>query len=125
MAEPLVIDANPIISALLGRTAREVLACGRYVFFSTQYTLFEVARYLPRLAKRLDIAELDLFREYQLLPIVACQPGEYDAQLAEARRMIEARDPKDVPILALTLALRCPLWSEDRDPLRRCRAANG
>jgi len=103
------------MSALLGGAARDVLFSGRYILYSPQHTLFEVAKYLPLLAQRLDVPELDLFREYQLLPIVACQPDQYDAQLEEATRMIGARDPKDIPVLALTLSLGCPLWTEDRD----------
>jgi predicted nucleic acid-binding protein len=109
VAEPLVVDANPIVSALLGGAAREVIFSGRFVFYSTQHTLFEVAKYLPLLADRLDVPEANLFQEYQQIPIIACQPDEYDSRLAEARRMIGNRDPKDIPILALTLSLRYPL----------------
>ncbi len=115
MAEPLVIDANPIVSALLGGAARGVVFSGRFTFYSTQHTLFEVAKYLPVLAQRLGRAETDLFREYQCLPIAACQPERYDSHLAEAARLIGGRDRKDVPILALTLRLGCPLWTDDRD----------
>jgi len=111
----LVIDANPIISALLGGTAREVLFFNKYIFFSTQHTLFEVEKYLPILAKRLDQSEDELFREFQLLPIIVCQPNDYDAHIKRAFDLIGERDAKDVPILALTLQLGCPLWSEDRD----------
>jgi hypothetical protein len=115
VADPLIIDANPMLSALLGGAAREVLFSSKYVFYSTQRTLFEVAKYLPLLAARLGLPELDLFREYQLLPIIACQPDQYDSQLEESRQMIGNRDPNDIPILALTLSRRCPLWTDDRD----------
>jgi predicted nucleic acid-binding protein len=113
--ESLVVDANPILSALLGGTAREVLFSGRFAFFSTQHTLFEVAKYLSTLARRLELPESDLFRAYQLLPIIACQPDQYNVSLAEAERWIGGRDPKDVPILALAISLHCPLWTDDRD----------
>ncbi len=113
--EPLVVDANPILSALLGGAAREVLFSGRYAFYSTQHALFEVAKYLSSLAKRLELPESDLLRQYQLLPIIACQPEEYDFSLTDAERLIGGRDPKDVPILALAISLRCPLWTDDRD----------
>ncbi|MGD0654087.1 MAG: PIN domain-containing protein [Thermoguttaceae bacterium] len=115
MAEPLVIDANPIISALLGDTARELLFSHKFLFFSTQHTLFEVEKYLPNLAKRLDRPEEELYREFQLLSITVCQANEYDAHIKRANDLIGGRDAKDIPILALTLCLGCPLWTEDRD----------
>jgi predicted nucleic acid-binding protein len=113
--EALVVDANPIMSALLGGAAREVLLSGRFAFYSTQHALFEVAKHLSSLARRLELPESDLFREYQLLPVVACQPDQYDSCLMEAERWIGGRDPKDVPILALAISLRCRLWTDDRD----------
>ena len=68
-----------------------------------------------KLAERLAVPELDLFRHYQLFPIIACQPDQYEPNLAQAARLIGGRDAKDVPVLALTLTLGFPLWTEDRD----------
>ena len=115
MIEPLVVDANPILSALLGGAAREVIFSGKFTLYSTQHTLFEVAKYLPRLAAKLGRTEPDLLREFQLLPIIACQPNQYDSHVPRADRLIANRDPKDVQILALTLRLGRPIWTEDRD----------
>lgn len=92
MAEKVIVDANPIISALLGGSARQVLFAEKFSFFSTQYTLFEVAKYLPGLAQRIGRLEIDLFREYELLPIIACQPTQYDSQLKTADALIGSRD---------------------------------
>ncbi len=113
--ETLVVDANPILSALLGGAAQEVLFSGKFALYSTQHALFEVAKHLSALARRLELPEADLFREYQLLPITACQPKQYESSLAEAARWIGGRDPKDVPILALAISLQCRLWTDDRD----------
>jgi predicted nucleic acid-binding protein len=115
VAEPLVVDANPMISALLGGAAREVIFSGNFTLYSPQHTLFEVEKFIPLMAKKLGRPELDLLREFELLPIIACQRGDYDSRLAEADALISQRDPKDVQILALTLKLGCPLWTEDRD----------
>ncbi len=115
MVDPLVVDANAMISALLGGAAREALFSRKFMFCSAQHTLFEVQKYLPRLAEKLGRPESELLREYQLMPIVACQPREYDAQMETAARLIGNRDPKDVQILALTLQLGCPIWTEDHD----------
>ncbi|MCY2993151.1 MAG: PIN domain-containing protein [Planctomycetota bacterium] len=115
MAESLIVDANPLLSALLGGTARDVILSGKFSLYSTQHTLFEVEKYLPLLAHRLKLTEMELFREFLLLPIIACQPLVYDLRLPEASQLIGHRDPKDVQILALTLQLGYPIWTEDRD----------
>ena len=62
MPEPLIVDANPIISALLGGAARAVIFAGRYTLYSPQYTLFEVEKYIPMMARKLGRRELDLLR---------------------------------------------------------------
>ena len=115
MAEPLVVDANPLLSALLGGRAREVVFSEEYLLYSPQHTLFEVEKYLPLVAEKLGRPEIDLFREFQLLPITACQPRLYDSHLEQARDLIVQRDPKDVHVLALALALSHPVWTNDRD----------
>ena len=115
MIESLVVDANPLLSALLGGRAREILFNGTCAFFSPQTTLFEVEKYLPFVAQKLDRPELDLFREFELLPVTAVQPHVYDSEMRRATQLIGWRDPKDVPVLALALRLRLPVWTEDRD----------
>ncbi len=111
----LVIDANPILSALLGGAARDVIFSGQFEFLAPQHTLFEVAKYLHRVATKINQDEADLFRAYQLMPIIACQPSEYEDHLDAATALIALRDPKDVHVLALALRLRLPIWTEDRD----------
>ena len=110
-----MVDANPLLSALLGGKAREILFSGKIVFMSSQHTLFEVEKYLPRVAKRIGLDELDLWREFQLLPVIAVQPRAYDSELKRATELIGQRDPKDVHVLALALRLGLPIWTEDRD----------
>lgn len=100
---------------MLGGAAREVIFSGKFTLYSTQHTLFEVEKYIPLMARKLGRRELDLLREFELLAIVACQPNQYDSRIEEASLLIAQRDPKDVPILALTLELGYPLWTEDRD----------
>ena len=39
----------------------------------------------------------------------------YAAFEAEARRRIGERDRDDWPLLALAMALDCPIWTEDQD----------
>ena len=115
MIDFLVVDANPMLSALLGGRAREIFFDRRLALFSPQATLFEVEKYLPFVARKLGRSELELFREFELLPIAAVQPETYESELPRASELIGWRDAKDVPVLALALRLRCPIWTEDRD----------
>ena len=112
----LVVDANPILAALLGGQARRV-------FFETPVREFavpavvlsEVREHLPRLALKLGAAPAFLDYALDLLPLRAYPARAYRDSIVEARRRIERRDPDDVDVLALTLRLEVPLWSNDRD----------
>jgi predicted nucleic acid-binding protein len=50
-----------------------------------------------------------------LLVITECAVQRYRKFLSEAARLIGKRDPDDVELLALALALGIPIWSNDRD----------
>jgi predicted nucleic acid-binding protein len=115
VSAPLIVDANPLMSALLGGAAERIIATGRFKLYSSQYTLFEVAKHLPRLAELLECPELQLFEVFERLPVEACQPSVYAEQESHAMALIGSRDDRDVPLLALTLAYGYPLWSDDRD----------
>ncbi len=104
-----------MLSALLGGQARDILFCGKFAFYSPQHTLFEVEKYLPTVAEKIGQTEQVLFREFQLLPVMAVQPVQYDLQLERAIALIGQRDPKDAQVLALSLEMNLPIWSEDRD----------
>jgi predicted nucleic acid-binding protein len=49
------------------------------------------------------------------LPLTLYAAGSYRKFLAEAHARIGGRDPNDVDVLALTLSMGYPLWSNDRD----------
>ncbi len=112
----LVVDANPILAALLGGRARRV-------FFETsvhelavpEVVLSEVREHLPRLAQK--VGAIPAFLEYalDLLPLRGYPASAYRGTMPEARRRIGSRDPDDIDVLALALRLRVPLWSNDRD----------
>jgi predicted nucleic acid-binding protein len=100
---------------MLGGRAREVIFSAQFELYSPQATLFEVSKHISWLARRLNKRELELFEEYQLLPIVSCQPAVYDRQLQRAAALIGQRDACDIPLLALALARGYAVWSDDRD----------
>jgi len=114
--EKLVVDANPILATLLGGNARRVfLEAGIVEFAVTGTVLEEVRAYLPALAEKLGGSPALLELALDLLPLRVYAPRAYASTIPEARRRIEWRDPDDVDVLALTLRLGVPLWSNDRD----------
>jgi len=112
----LVVDANPIVSALLGGASRRVFFDGGIEEFAVpEFVLREVIAYLPALSRKVGEDVAFLTYALDLLPLTRYGMRFYRRSLAEAQARIERRDPKDVDVLALTLSLDYPLWSNDRD----------
>jgi predicted nucleic acid-binding protein len=53
----IVVDANVILSALIGGKSGLILFDSRFEFVTTDFTIEEVKKYLPKLALKLDIPE--------------------------------------------------------------------
>ena len=95
----------------------------RRMFFETniqefavpEVTLTEVRGYLPHVARKIGVETKILEFALDLLPLSPHPARTYRQSIAEASRRISKRDPKDVDVLALTLHLGLPLWSNDRD----------
>lgn len=113
--ETIAVDASPLISTLLGGRARLVLFSPQFSFITTEFTTWEVKKYIPLISTKTDIPEIDLITIFERTPIVARQSFEYDSMRGQASKMIAQRDPKDVNILALALQFNIPIWSEDKD----------
>lgn len=117
----LVVDANPILSAVLGGSAKRVFLSFKIEEFAVAIpTLREVEAYLPVLARKPRVAQAgiteDLLRAaLAALPLTLYPRRFYRAFLREAEKLIGARDPKDVDVLALALKLRAPIWTNDAD----------
>lgn len=122
MAKHIVLDANILIRAVLGKQIESLLQ--RYsdeVSFLTLEEAFEdAARYIPQTiskrggddnAKKTALAKLEGFRAF-----VGVVPLENISHLeAVAKKRLERRDEEDWPYLALALLLKCPIWTEDTD----------
>jgi predicted nucleic acid-binding protein len=115
MAVKMVVDANPIIAALLGGKASNVITSNKFEFCSPQFTLFEVEKYIPLLAEQLQRPEPEVRAAFHRLPITAYQPITYDGCVPRATTLIGSRDQDDVPVLALALELHVPVWTNDHD----------
>jgi len=111
----LVVDANIFISALIGGKAAEILFNPNFDLLTTERTTWEVKKYIPQLAEYTEDTSEHLIYLFELIPVRACQSGEYESSLSRAQLLIGDRDPCDVDILALTLETGAPLWSNDND----------
>lgn len=112
----LAVDANPILSALLGGQARRVFFESAIKEFAVpERVITEVQRYVPRVAEKLGVEQAFLEYALNLLPLRVYPGRRYARTVREARRRIEQRDPTDIDVLALALHLEVLVWSNDRD----------
>jgi predicted nucleic acid-binding protein len=118
-SKALVVDANILIRAVLGKRVREVIEryAGRVSFFVPDVAYAEAEEHLPALVIRHggDPGKaLALLRSLaSLVELIGSEVyGEFEA---EARERLRERDPADWPILASALAVGCPIWTEDTD----------
>ncbi|MDR1710333.1 MAG: hypothetical protein LBR58_00490 [Propionibacteriaceae bacterium] len=115
----LVLDANIAVSAVLG--ARVGFLLERYgdkvALFAPEVVFADARRHMPTVvAKRGGDLALILRSLADLEAIIAVEPEEsYAAWRDEALERIGARDPDDWHVVALALAVDCPIWTEDND----------
>ena len=116
----IVLDANILIRAVLGRRVRQIVEAyvGQGVHFYAPDVAFEDARkYLPPLLKKRGKPDADLPATLQYLQrlIAPIDRELYSAFEGEARRRLRGRDEDDWPVVATALALACGVWTEDAD----------
>jgi predicted nucleic acid-binding protein len=112
----VVADANVVLSALIGGRARLVFAsplgprC-----LAAQAVAEEVAEHLPNLAARRGLDAPLLFAALSVMPVAWASPEVYEPNREETGRRMASRDPEDWPTVALALAQKLPIWSQDKD----------
>jgi len=115
----LVLDANILIRAVLGKRVRELLEayCEVATFFVPRAAFAEAEEHLPELVvKRGGDPKKALEFLNALAGLVDLIGSEVYGQFeAVARERLGQRDPDDWPILAAALAIGCPIWTEDTD----------
>jgi predicted nucleic acid-binding protein len=115
----LVVDANILVRAVLGKRVREVIEtyAEEASFFVPDVAFAEAEEHLPALVlKRAGDPGKALAFLRTLGRLVEVMGSDvYTEFETEARERLAQRDPEDWPILATALALGCPIWSEDTD----------
>lgn len=114
--EKLAVDANPILSAIIGGSARDVfLKAEATSFYTTAFNFKEAERYIPVLSAGRGVPVEDLYLALSTLLLFVCNEDFYKDQIKKAQALIGKRDPDDFHLLALALKLDCPIWSNDKD----------
>jgi len=115
----LVLDANIAVSAVLG--ARVALLLERYgdkiTLLAPEVVLADARRHLPAVAAKRGADLEPILRSLaDLETLIVVAPEEsYAAWRDDALERIGARDPDDWHVVALALAVDCPIWTEDND----------
>lgn len=115
----IVLDANILIRAVLGKRVRELLIdnADRVQFFSPDVAYADARKYLPALLEKRGVHSepamvvLDAL-ESLVWPLAL---GVYEGFKTQALQRIALRDADDWPVLACAMTLGCPVWTEDAD----------
>ncbi|MGA2902363.1 MAG: PIN domain-containing protein [Candidatus Korobacteraceae bacterium] len=116
----IVLDANILIRAILGRRVRHLLdtyAAQQVRFFAPDLAFDDAQKYLPALLeqRRKPSADTSAALEYLRRVIEPLDRELYGVFENEARQRLRGRDEDDWPVLASALALACGIWTEDAD----------
>jgi predicted nucleic acid-binding protein len=113
----IVVDANILISAVLGSKVIQLIQAHRHEvrFLTPQACVDDAHFYLPPLmTERARSTSVEVIE--RLLAWV--EPLETEMLLPfekTARALLKRRDPYDWPILAAAWALDAPIWTQDQD----------
>jgi len=111
----IVVDANILISALLGGKPRFILFDSRFQFLTTKFTLKEVEKHISEISQKSGVPEREIKEAISLFPLQTVSRNYYKDYLGKAKKLIQKIDPDDADILALYLKEKTFLWSEDKD----------
>jgi len=122
--KPLVVDANILVRAVLGKRVRTILAtyADRVDFVTPEVGYLSTRSHVPAILRERGLSpeEFDQIAPTEIIEaltgFVAPVPDSVFAHWeAEARERLARRDEDDWPFVALALQLGCSIWTEDRD----------
>ncbi len=115
----IVLDANILIRAVLGRRVRELLLgyAESVKFFAPDVTYADARKYLPGLLSKRGVDTIPAMDVLDALESIV-QPLEFELYAGfqqQALKRIAIRDADDWPVLACALTIGCSVWTEDAD----------
>ena len=118
-SKAIVLDANILIRAELGRRVRELIFDNAVMvkFFAPDVAYVDARKYLPALLNKRGVDGTAAMLVLDRLEGVV-QPIDvelYEGMQQQALQRIAVRDADDWPVLACAMTLSCPIWTEDAD----------
>jgi predicted nucleic acid-binding protein len=112
----LAAEANVLLSAVLGGRARLILQSPLVdEILTVERVVAEVQEYAGILSETKGLARDIVLLAVGTLPVTIVERAAYKAAIPDAFRRIGKRGPDDVELLALAIAFRVPVWSNDKD----------
>ena len=115
----IVLDANILIRAVLGRRVRELIvdSADKVQFFSPDVAYADARKYLPELLEKRGVNSESAMVVLDALESLVwpLELGVYEGFKTQALQRIAMRDSDDWPVLACAMAIGCPVWTEDAD----------
>ena len=115
----IVLDANILIRAVLGKRVRELIAdhANSVQFFSPDAAYVDARKYLPSLLEKRGVHSDSAMAVLNALQNIVrpLELGVYAGFKTQALERIATRDADDWPVLACAMAIGCPVWTEDAD----------
>lgn len=115
----IVLDANILIRAVLGKRVRELLLHNAVSvkFFSPDVAYDDARTHLPALLQKRSVRGDAAMAVLDSLQAIV-RPIEFELYAGmqqQALQRIAIRDADDWPVLACAMTLGCPVWTEDAD----------
>jgi predicted nucleic acid-binding protein len=115
----LVLDTNILIRGVFGVRVRSLLLAyeDSVSFYTPDICLRDARKFVPIIAatRHLDPTAALLILDQLVRPIEIVDQTLYEKYKPSARERMISRDIEDWPILATSLLLNCPIWTEDQD----------
>ena len=115
----IVLDANILIRAVLGKRVRELILehAATVKFFAPDVAYADARKYLPALLEKRGVESAVAMTVLNALESIV-HPLEleiYAGLQQQALQRIAMRDADDWPVLACAMTMGCPIWTEDAD----------
>ena len=114
-----MLDANILIRAIFGKHVRRLIdSSNEHILLCCPDLCFEeTLRHIPVISERRMFNAGVAFRNFEEVAqlVEPVDLSAYSAFREPARQRIARRDPDDWPVVAVSLMLQLPIWTEDLD----------